>query len=66
MNFGILVKRKTFLKGLLFVLACGLAVYIYDAKVFYSSVHDTQLPNEQLTWQKFIKDCAGGVNSAKA
>lgn len=66
MNFGILIKRKTFLKGLLFILACVLALYIYDTKVFYSTVHDTQLPNEKLTWQRFINECAGGANSAKA
>ena len=66
MNFGILVKRKTFLKGLLFVLACILALFIYDTRVFQSTVDDTQSPNEDLTWQRFINECAGGANNARA
>jgi transposase len=59
LNFGILVKRKTFLKGLLLVLVVGLMLFIYDTKKTLGTVQDIQLPNEKLTWERFINECAG-------
>ena len=50
MNFGILVKRKTFLKGLVLVLACTLMFFIYNQQVTASTIQETQVANELLTW----------------
>ena len=66
MNFGIIVKRKTLLKGLIVVLACLFLGYVWKKNANNGLVLETQLPDESLNWERFMRDCAGGATNKKA
>lgn len=48
-NFGVIVKRRTILKTLAFVLSLGFLYYIMSA----NEMPETKPPNLDLTWAKF-------------
>ena len=66
MNFGIIVKRKTLLKGFIVVLACLFLGYVWRQNSSFGIASESQLPELDLTWDRFIRDCAGGATNQKA
>ena len=62
MNFGVIVKRRTILKTLAFVLSLGFLYYIMS----YKELSKDSQPNMDLTWSKFTKDCGKGISDYKS
>lgn len=60
-NFGILVKRRTLLKALIFVLACFACGYFWQQQNSdlgrLAKILEHRKPNLDLTWQKYLEEC---------
>jgi len=60
-NFGVLIKRRTLVKSLVFILVSSLCYYLALSSSS-SDPHDGYQIDPKITWPSFIEDCGKRVS----
>ncbi len=66
MNFGVIVRRKTLIKSLIFVVSVIALFFVLNKQSEAGLVDEAQNPNLELTWTRFIQECGGGETNHRS